>query len=50
MAAEPPRGEGPDDVLDRCWASFFAVRADVAAGRMPARPFVMLCQQQAADP
>ncbi|MGW9803921.1 phytoene dehydrogenase-like protein [Micrococcus sp. 093350064-1] len=23
---------------------------DVAAGRMPARPFVMLCQQQAADP
>ena len=24
--------------------------ADVAAGRMPARPFVMLCQQQSADP
>ena len=23
---------------------------DVAAGRMPTRPFVMLCQQQAADP
>ena len=24
--------------------------ADVAAGRMPDEPFVMLCQQQSADP
>lgn len=34
MTAEPLRGEDPDVVLDRCWASFFAVRADVAAGRI----------------
>lgn len=31
-------------------AQLAAAEAAVAAGRMPERPFVMLCQQQAADP
>lgn len=31
-------------------AQLAAAESEVSAGRMPARPFVMLCQQQSADP